>query len=104
MRQITGTESFYAELPGFREFAQFADVENYHPLPRDWLVVVADIVNSTAAITRGMHRQVNSISTALVIAVLNVFDRQPLPFVFGVSPHCARFFKNGLKDSIFFLL
>ncbi len=80
---MSTTKNFYAALPGFQSFTGFADEANYRPLPGDWSVVIADLVDSTSAIERGMHRQVNALSTASVIAVLNVFDRAPLPFVFG---------------------
>lgn len=80
---MSTSDNFYSELPGFPLFSGFSDPDNYRELPNDWFVVVADIVHSTLAIERGMYRQVNSVSTATVIAILNVFDRQPLPFVFG---------------------
>ncbi|MEQ9564447.1 MAG: DUF3095 family protein, partial [Pseudomonadales bacterium] len=80
---MSSSDSFYAEMPGFQDFSGFTDANNYRELPDDWLVVAVDIVHSTLAIERGMYRQVNSVSTATVIATLNVYDRQPLPFVFG---------------------
>lgn len=80
---MNSSDSFYAEIPGFQDFTGFTDAHNYRELPDDWLVVAVDIVDSTLAIERGMYRQVNSVSTATVIATLNVYDRQPLPFVFG---------------------
>ncbi len=80
---MSSNETFFFDLPGFQSFFEFTDSAHYQPVPDDWLVVVADLENSTQAIERGLQRQVNSVSTALVISVLNVFDQVQIPFVFG---------------------
>ena len=63
-----GTDIFYGAIPVFRGFGSLMDPAMYSPLPDDWTVGVADIVESTKAIAepalqggqhgrRGRHRR-----------------------------------------------
>ena len=47
-----GTDIFYGAIPVFRGFGSLIDPALYSPLPDDWTVGVADIVESTKAIAR----------------------------------------------------
>ncbi len=77
------TERFYADLPEFREFAEFTDLESYAPLPDDWTVLASDVVGSTIAIEQGRYKQVNMSGAATIMAVINAADGVDLPYVFG---------------------
>jgi hypothetical protein len=52
-------DGFFETLPTFKEFAGVADERNYTPLPADWSLATADIVDSTRAIERGEYKAVN---------------------------------------------
>ena len=74
---------FYADLPGFSEFGEFADFSAYRPLPDDWVVLAGDIRGSTQAIAAGQYKTVNMLGAAVITAVLNACPGVLLPYVFG---------------------
>ena len=53
------------------------------PLPDDWTVGVADIVESTRAIAAQRYKAVNMAGAAVIAAVTNALDGREFPFVFG---------------------
>ncbi len=77
------SENFFADLPALTSFEAVLDSQNYHPLPDDWMIYVADVRNSTEAIRRGLYRAVNMVGAACITAVLNRCPGMALPFVFG---------------------
>ncbi len=74
---------FYADLPVFTDFSQVSDRRHYHRLPDDWVLLIADIEDSTAAIADGRYKDVNLIGAACITAILNIAERQQIPYVFG---------------------
>ena len=76
-------EFFYRSVPRFERFADVADPACYRALPGDWLVGVADVVNSTGAIAGGRYKAVNIVGAGVICAVLNARGGEPFPFVFG---------------------
>src|SRR5437764_8301304 len=100
MNTAGGTDIFYGAIPVFRGFSSLMDPGLYSPLPDDWTVGVADIVESTKAIAAQRYKAVNMAGAAVISAVTNALDGREFPFVFGgdgasfaVSPHdleCAR--------------
>src|ERR1700732_4575231 len=94
MTTADGSELFYNSIPVFRGFGSLMDPELYSPLPDDWTVGVADIVESTRAIAEARYKAVNMAGASVVAAVANALDGREFPFVFGgdgasfaVSPH-----------------
>jgi hypothetical protein len=95
-----GSDTFYGGIPVFRGFSSLMDPALYSPLPDDWTVGVADIVESTKAIAAQRYKAVNMAGAAVIAAVTNALDGREFPFVFGgdgasfaVSPDdldCAR--------------
>src|ERR1700709_372602 len=90
----SGGKSFYASLPVFRGFGSLMDPALYSPLPDDWTVGVADIVESTRAIAEARYKAVNMAGAAVIAAVTNALEGREVPFVFGgdgasfaVAPH-----------------
>jgi Protein of unknown function (DUF3095) len=75
--------AFYDAIAPFSDFASVLDQRNYHSLPADWLVGVADVVDSTGAIAAGRYKTVNMVGAAVIAAVLNATDGRQFPFVFG---------------------
>jgi hypothetical protein len=76
-------DTFYRSIPVFRGFASLMDPALYSPLPDDWSVGVADIVESTRAIAQARYKAVNMAGAAVIAAVTNALEGREFPFVFG---------------------
>ncbi|WP_407158688.1 DUF3095 domain-containing protein [Bradyrhizobium sp. STM 3557] len=74
---------FYGSIPVFRSFARLMDPALYRPLPDDWTVGVADVVESTKAIAERRYKAVNMAGAAVIAAVTNALEGREFPFVFG---------------------
>jgi len=79
----TGSAAFYAGVPLFRDFRRLMDASVYAPLPDDWTVGIADIVQSTKAIAEKRYKAVNMAGAAVIAAVTNALGDREFPFVFG---------------------
>ena len=77
------SEAFFSTLPVFTRFAGVTEAAHYHPLPDDWWLATADIVDSTGAVEAGRYKTVNMAGASVISAVLNALGRHDLPFVFG---------------------
>ncbi len=78
-----GTDIFYGAIPVFRGFGRLMDPAMYSPLPDDWAVGVADIVESTKAIANQRYKAVNMAGASVIAAVANALEGREFPFVFG---------------------
>ena len=78
-----GTDTFYGRIPVFRGFTRLMDPKLYVPLPDDWTIGVADIVESTKAIAAQRYKAVNMAGAAVIAAVTNALEGREFPFVFG---------------------
>jgi hypothetical protein len=78
-----GSDTFYGGIAVFRGFASLMDPALYSPLPDDWSIGVADIVESTRAIAQARYKAVNMAGAAVIAAVTNALDGREFPFVFG---------------------
>jgi len=76
-------DSFFAAIPPFSRFSEVADPRHYRKLPADWIVGVADVVDSTGAIARGGYKAVNMVGAGVISALLNKLGHREFPFVFG---------------------
>lgn len=74
---------FYQALPVQEDFSSITRRNAYHILPSDWYVLVADIENSTQAISEGHYKAVNLIGVSVISAVLNIAKPTDFPFIFG---------------------
>ena len=79
----TASDSFYSGIAVFRGFARLMEPALYSPLPDDWTVGVADIVNSTRAIAEKRYKAVNMAGAAVIASVSNALSGREFPFVFG---------------------
>jgi Protein of unknown function (DUF3095) len=77
------TNNFYERLPVFRDFSRVADAASYWPLPDDWVVGVADVVQSTKAIRENRYKAVNMAGASVIASVANALAGRDFPFVFG---------------------
>ena len=78
-----GSDIFYGGIPVFRGFGRLMDPVLYAPLPDDWTIGVADIVESTKAIAAQRYKAVNMAGAAVIAAVTNALQGREFPFVFG---------------------
>jgi hypothetical protein len=78
-----GSDTFYGGIPVFRGFTRLMEPQLYRPLPADWTVGVADIVESTKAIAAKRYKAVNMAGAAVIAAVTNALQGREFPFVFG---------------------
>ncbi|HZC98340.1 MAG TPA: DUF3095 domain-containing protein [Bradyrhizobium sp.] len=83
MTTSSGSDSFYGSIPVFRGFGSLMDPALYSPLPDDWSIGVADIVESTKAIANQRYKAVNMAGAAVIAAVINALGGREFPFVFG---------------------
>src|SRR5690348_10420618 len=83
MTQAAGSDTFYGTIPVFRGFTKLMEPQLYSPLPDDWTVGVADIVESTKAIAANRYKAVNMAGAAVIAAVTNALEGREFPFVFG---------------------
>ena len=78
---------FYSELPvnTISISDLVADKSLFSEVPEDWHVLISDIKNSTQAIKKGKHNEVNLVATGSIIAVLNIVypEKIKVPFFFG---------------------
>lgn len=83
MTSAAGSEDFYSRIAVFHGFARLMDPALYAPLPADWIIGVADIVDSTKAIADKRYKAVNMAGAAVIAAVTNALEGREFPFVFG---------------------
>jgi DUF3095 family protein len=83
MTTPNGSDSFYGGIPVFRGFGSLMDPALYSPLPDDWSIGVADIVESTRAIAEARYKAVNMAGAAVIAAITNALEGREFPFVFG---------------------
>src|SRR5258708_1656731 len=79
----TPNDTFYSKIPVFRGFSRLMDPALYSPVPDDWSVGVADIVESTRAIAEARYKAVNMAGASVIAAVANALAGREFPFVFG---------------------
>src|SRR5476651_2809039 len=77
------SDTFYESVPVFSDFTRVLDPALYKPLPDDWVIGVADVVQSTKAIRDNHYKAVNMAGAAVIVAVTNALGGRDFPFVFG---------------------
>lgn len=75
--------SFSNRVPIIRSFDGVAEMSNYCPLPDDWFLALADVVNSTAAIEEGRYKAVNMAGASVICALSNHCKYKGMPYAFG---------------------
>jgi Protein of unknown function (DUF3095) len=76
-------DPFYASVPVFHSFGSLMEPGLYTPLPDDWTLGLADIVQSTQAIRQNRYKAVNMAGAAVIAAVKNALHGREFPYVFG---------------------
>ena len=100
------SDTFYDRVPVFRDFTRVLDPALYQPLPDDWSIGVADVVQSTKAIRGNHYKAVNMAGAAVIVAVTNALEGRDFPFVFGgdgasfaVPPATEAFARQALAST-----
>jgi len=83
MTASDGSDRFYGGIKVFRGFSSLMDPALYSPLPDDWIVGIADVVESTRAIAEARYKAVNMAGASVIAAVTNALAGREFPFVFG---------------------
>jgi len=95
---------FYAKLP-LQEVSLetlYSKDSFFKPLPKDWYVLVADIKDSTIAISNNQHNEVNLAATGCIVAVLNslkMAEKDKIPYFFG-GDGATFLIPNAYKDRL----
>ena len=76
-------DQFYDNIQAFTNFQDVVQNDRYRPLPEDWLIGVADVVNSTGALQAGRYKAVNTVGASVISAIMNLDRNASFPFVFG---------------------
>jgi hypothetical protein len=76
-------DQFFDTIPAFTAFKDVVQKDRYRPLPEDWLIGVADVVNSTGALQAGRYKAVNTVGASVISAIMNLDRDASFPFVFG---------------------
>jgi Protein of unknown function (DUF3095) len=77
------SDSFYGSVPIFCGFQSLMDPAHYRPLPDDWIVGAADVIQSTKAIAENRYKAVNMAGAAIIASVTNALGGREFPFAFG---------------------
>lgn len=80
---VVNDPRFFERLEPLDSFEALTDPANHHPVPDDWTLAVADVVNSSAAIARGEYKSVNTVGVSVIAAILNALKPLEVPYVFG---------------------
>ena len=83
MPDPNSNDDFFKNLPLLKNYRDVTVAANFRPTPRDWHIVIADVVNYTAAIKSGEYKNVNVLGAMTIIGLLNVAGNIEFPFVFG---------------------
>jgi Protein of unknown function (DUF3095) len=82
-QDVRHDNSFYANVPIIIGFRRLMDPTRYLPVPNDWYVGVADVVQSTKAVANHRYKAVNMAGAAVIAAVTNALGGEGFPFIFG---------------------
>lgn len=93
-------ENFYLNLKEIDSLFSIANNEFYQKAPKDWFVVVTDVISSTKAIEEGKYKEVNMSGALTIISILNINKDLDLPFVFGGDGSFLLIPKSIYKESI----
>ena len=75
--------TFFHDLMPFSTFTGVTDDRYFQPVPKNWWVIVTDVVGSTKAIEAGRYRDVNTVGAMGIAAIQAALPNVMFPFVFG---------------------
>ena len=78
MAPSVGTD-FYDSIPPSADFAGLVGRDRFTPLPDDWVIGTADIVDSTGEIARGRYKTVNMVGASVISAMVNAMAGRAFP-------------------------
>ena len=89
-----GSETFYGSIAVFRGFGRLMDPALYSPLPDDWSIGVADIVDSTKAIAQARYKAVNVAGASQAAEQSRALAATVLSASGELSQHASALFKS----------
>lgn len=73
----------YLQASQVSRLRDWLNAASYTPLPDDWAVFIADVEQSTPAISAGRYKEVNALGVACIVAVCNACGEDRIPYSFG---------------------
>lgn len=78
------SDTFYRDMRSAPTLAALLrDEDGFQPAPDDWVVALCDVKGSTAAIGRGLYREVNMVGVGFLVGLINAWRADAMPFAFG---------------------
>jgi SAM-dependent methyltransferase len=74
-------DDFYSSLTLSQSYLEALDLAK--PVPQEWYLALADIVESTQALSLGKYKEVNIAGAMGIMALGNMFGTLKRPFIFG---------------------
>ena len=96
-------DPFYDGVPIETDFERLAQPDPFRPVPDDWIIGTADIVDSTGEIARGRYKTVNVVGASVIAAVVNALDNRAFPYVFagdGAAFAVPESLENEVRDAL----
>jgi len=82
VKSATATE-FYEGIVPSTDFSGLVAHDRFVPVPDDWVIGTADIVDSTGLIADGRYKTVNMVGASVISAMVNAMQSRVFPYVFG---------------------
>lgn len=83
MAHLPDTNDAFEGMVATTDFVHLCNPAHYSTLPDEWVLGVADVVNSTAEIAAGRYKTVNMVGAAVISAQINAAQPLRIPYVFG---------------------
>ena len=77
------TDHFYDNLKTIKNFHDISQNSAFTDVPKDWIILLSDVKNSTQAIKDGKYKEVNMLGALSIISILNIEKKIDIPFIFG---------------------
>ena len=98
------SQKFYNSLPAevLPLSRLYQQPKKFHGVPRDWHILITDVMNSSNAVANGDHQSINLIATGSIVAVLNIAHEYEIeiPFFFG-GDGATFILPQFLKEEVF---
>ena len=82
---------FYERVPVFDRFTGIVDPARYQPLPDDWQLGLADVVQSTKAIREHRYKAVNMAGASVIAAVANALGNRDFRSCSAATARASQF-------------
>src|SRR5439155_4587009 len=98
MGPSSGATDFYATVPVFSGFDRITEAGLYVPLPDDWILGLADVTGSAAAIAAGRYKAVNMAGAPGIARGAHEQSARPVFRSFSGGPAPASLWRRHATD------